>query len=284
MTYEAKVVQDSIAPNGVRLISTQLRYPRVVHAELMTHRVFSRNASSSRAIPVAKLVDLSLADPYFPIRWGLNQPGMQANEKDLPPHLAHRADEIWQRMIDVCAEGCKELAEIGVHKQWANRPTEWFGHISVVVTTTDLSNWDELRDHPDAQPEIQELARVWKLAVNDSEPVYRPRDRFNIHAWHLPYVLDEEREEYGRLPEDQGGLLLAKVSSARCARTSYMNHDGTNPVIEKDLKLFYDLAGARPLHASPTEHQGYPLPLATQRSKNLVGWRQHRELVEHLFY
>jgi thymidylate synthase ThyX len=279
INYEAKVVEHSAAEHGAQMTTVQLRYPRYIHAELMTHRVFSRNASSSRAIPVAKMADRALAEMVEPIRYGRNQAGMQASDATLTGYELERARSIWQHMAEVCAAGVKELGELGLHKQWANRPLEWFSTISVVLTSTDFSNWDELRMHPDAQPEIQHLANILFEARNASTPILRPRNRLHESGWHLPYVTAAERAAHAENP-----IYLARLSTARCARTSYLNHDGSNPDQEKDIGLFMDLVGARPLHASPTEHQGYPLPLATQRSKNLVGWRQFRELVEHDIY
>jgi hypothetical protein len=277
--YEVIVVQDSISAGGAPLTTLQLRYPRYIHAELMTHRVFSRNASSSRAIPVAKLADRALSEMVMPIRWGKNQAGMQAKDECLTGDDLARAQEVWRGMAEIVAAGVKELDRLGLHKQWANRPLEWFSTISVVLTSTDFSNWDELRRHPDAQPEIHHLANLIYEARQASTPVVRPRLREHESGWHLPYVTMAEREHYSDVPD-----FLAKMSAARCARASYLNHDGTNPSVHKDIKLFDDLVGAVPLHASPTEHQGYPLPLATQRSKNFAGWRQHRELVEHMIY
>jgi len=280
--YEAKVVEDSVAQHGGRLSTLQLRYPRYIHAELMTHRVFSRNASSSRAVPVAKMVDRALDEMVEPIRWGKNQAGMQAANACFEGEELDRARAIWRHMAETCAAGVKELGTlggVGLHKQWANRPLEWFSTISVVLTSTDFSNWDELRMHPDAQPEIKHLADLIFAAREGSAPIFRPRNRLHESGWHLPYVSGAEREVYPDQPE-----FLAQLSTARCARTSYLNHDGSFPDKNKDIGLFNDLVGARPLHASPTEHQGYPLPLREQRSKNLQGWRQHRELVEHAIF
>jgi hypothetical protein len=277
--YEAEIVEDSLAENGIRLTTLQLRYPRYIHAELMTHRVFSRNASSSRAVPVAKMVDRALDEMVTPIRWGKNQAGMQAADECLEGKALEEAQAIWSHMAQVCAAGVKELGVLGLHKQWANRPLEWFSTISVVVTSSTFDNWDELRRHPDAQPEIKYLAELIHEARMASTPVLRKRNRLHESGWHLPYVSGAEREIYQDQPE-----YLAQLSSARCARTSYLNHDGSFPDRAKDVQLFKDLVGGVPLHASPTEHQGYPLPLATQQSKNFFGWRQHRELVEHAIY
>lgn len=272
---EAKVIEDSISEAGARLTTLQLRYPRYIHADFMTHRVLSRNGSSSRAMPVAKLVSASLRDMVEPIRYGMNQAGMQAATANLEGAALERARAIWRHMAETCAAGAIELSELGLHKQWANRPTEWFGHISLVVTATEWSNFFELRDHPDAQPEIEVLAGLMRSAMSTSMPWTRELDRTSAYNWHLPYVSADERFEYQDQPE-----LLAKASGARCARTSYLTHDGADPVIGKDLELYNRLVGSRPLHASPTEHQGYPMRLATAQSKNFRGWRQWRERVE----
>lgn len=275
----SRVVEDSTTSEGARIMTLLCKYPRALHAELMTHRKFSRNASSSRAIPVEKLADMSFREMWEPLQWGLNQRGMQAQAACLEGDDLAEAQEIWREMARVCTAGVKRLGQLGLHKQWANRPLEWFGHISVVITSTDWDNWDELRDHKDAFPEIRNLCVVMRDARAESTPVVRTRNRMQASSWHLPFVSQQEREVYENQPD-----LLAKVSAARCARTSYLTHEGAEPNISNDLELFQRLVGQRPLHASPTEHQAYPLPLGRQVSRNFDGWRQHRELVEHLFW
>lgn len=277
MTISAKVIEDSIAPNGKRLTTLQLQYQRFIHSEVMTHRVFSRGASSSRAIPVSKMVEQVRANPAMPIHWGKNQAGMQANEELDANHKAV-AKDLWLRSARLAAEMAEHFIEVGAHKQIANRILEPFQFIHVIVTATEFDNFFELRCHKDAQPEIQALASEMRRQLLMSQPVYRKRDRSLSINWHLPYVTPAERLTYPDKPE-----FLAKLSAARCARVSYLTHDGQQPTIEKDLELYDRLVGGRPLHASPIEHQAYPLPLATQRSNNFVGWRQNRELVEASF-
>lgn len=271
---EAKVIEDSIADNGKRLTTLQLVYPRFIHAEFMTHRVFSRNASSSRAIPVAKMIEQVRTNPAMPIHWGKNQPGMQARE-ELVGVERNAARAYWHEAAEKAARYAECMAELGAHKQVVNRILEPFQHIHVVVTASEWANFMELRAHEDAQPEIHELAIQVRAAMGASIPFQRYRNRQDADNWHLPYVSVEERQQYRSDPP-----LLAKLSTARCARVSYLTHDGATPSLEKDLELFDRLVGARPLHASPTEHQAYPLPMATQNSKNFFGWRQHRELIE----
>jgi thymidylate synthase ThyX len=138
------------------------------------------------------------------------------------------------------------MSEAGYHKQVANRILEPFQFISVIVTTTEWDNFFQLRDHEDAQPEIRELAIQMKQALAASTP-----KRLNYGEWHLPYVSQEERRYYAT-------DSLRKLSAARCARVSYLTHDGREPNPEEDFKLFDRLVGSVPLHASPIEHQATP--------------------------
>lgn len=284
MTYSAKIIEDSISPGSVRLTTFQLTYPRYIHAELMTHRVFSRNASSSRAIPTAKLVENSLRDMVYPIAWGLNQAGMQSQIQELSAEDKIRAEHIWHQMALFCAQGVRDLADLGpvnpatgkpfgLHKQWANRPLEWFGNITVVLTSTEWENWYNLRNHELAQPEIHHLAELMLAAQDSSIPYYCEDD-----VWHLPYITDEERCEHA-----WNTKLLLKMSVARCARVSYLTQDGKVPSIEKDIELYERLVGSQPIHASPTEHQARPGSDDCAYSGNFRGWIQHRKLIEETF-
>lgn len=267
MTYEVKVIAHSSGKGVPDIFTLQCTYPRYIHAEVMTHRVFSRNASSSRAIPTAKLIENSLSNMVYPIEWGKNQAGMQASNEVLNKEDEAKAKAIWLDMAKYCANGVKQLSELGLHKQWANRPLEWFGTITTLITSTEWDNWKELRNHDMAQPEIRNLARLQIEAMENSEPEFLVPGE-----WHLPYVLPEEVSQYNN-------ELLLKLSTARCARVSYLTQEGTTPSIEKDLALYDRLVGSEPLHASPCEHQASPNKPDTF-SGNLRGWFQHRKLLE----
>lgn len=274
MQFLAKVVEDSRADHGGRLTTLQLKYPRFIHAEFMTHRMFSRNASSSRAIPVAKILEQVRTDPAMPCHWGANQPGMQA-AGEVDEQTKALAKQGWVHAANWAADYAEGLANLGLHKQVCNRLLEPFQFMHVVVTATEWDNFFALRDHEAAEPNIQVLARCMRHAMGASEPVLRPRRRYEAEAWHLPYITEEERQAFPEEPH-----LLAKLSAARCARVSYMNHDGTSPDTDKDLELYKRLVGSTPMHASPVEHQAYSLVAAREQSNNFRGWRQYRELVE----
>jgi len=272
-----KVIEDSVSEYGHRMTTLETEHPRFVHADFMTHRVFSRNASSSRAIPVARQIRRAKEAIVEPIRYGLNQPGMQASEECLTGEALERARFIWHDMAEYVMRGCQELAELGLHKQWANRPTEWFSNICVVVSSTNWDNFFELRDHSDAQPEIQVEARSFREALAASKPkLLKPGQ------WHLPYVSARERVQL-----EHDIATLKGISTARNARVSYMTHDGKTPSADKDMALYDRLVGSRPLHASPAEHVATPDRKNPDGSwcnphlhGNLEGWIQHRKELE----
>lgn len=264
-TITAKVIADSVAANtGIRLVTLELRYPRMVHSEFMTHRVFSRNASSSRAIPVKRLIATIVEDMAEPVHWGKNQPGMQARE-ELSGWRLWAAKKVWRGAGHLAVLAARLMASLGAHKQIVNRLIEPFSHITVVVTSTEWSNWTRLRLHEDADPTIRELAFVMDCVMRASTPkVLHEGD------WHLPYV--ENSHEWG---EDG-----KRVSAARCARTSYKTHEGTEPVIKADIALFEKLAIAQPPHLSPVEHQATPSG-DVEFHANFRGWVQFRQEIEH---
>lgn len=242
MTITATIVADSVSPMGHRLTTFQLRYPRFIHAEVMTHRVFSRNASSSRAIPVAKMIEDLRRDPAMPVFWGANKPGMQAGA-ELEMHDLLGVKCVWISAMEDAIAHVETLMKAGLHKQIANRILEPWAHINVVVTSSSFENFYALRRHADAQPEIKVLADAMWQAQQDSTPtLLQPGE------WHLPYLTENEQ-----LHPD-----AIKVSVARCARVSYLTHDGRQTTLEEDIALYNRLVGQMPLHASPAEHQATP--------------------------
>ena len=278
MTITAKIIRDSRTFDGKRLTTFELRYPRMVHAELMTHRKFSRNASSSRAIPIKRMIQDVIDDPAMPVYWGKNQAGMQAREA-LDGATKEYAVTQWLAARDQAVWHATNMMHANVHKQIVNRLLEPWMHISVVVTATDdgLANWFHLRDHEDAQPEIAELARkMWDAYVASRPRMLMPGQ------WHLPYLSDEEIAAADIAGTRGIGAFLA-MSAARCARVSYLKHDGAAPSMDDDMELFVRLVGNSPKHASPTEHQATPIG-GEKFSRDVGGnfgpeWVQHRKLI-----
>ncbi len=266
----AEVVCDSISSANVRLITFVLTYPRFIHSEFMTHRMISRNASSSRAIPVKKVIEDIKNNPVIPLVFVKNQKGMQGGD---PIEDQDRATELWLRGRDEAIKTAEALANIEIHKQYVNRVLEPYSHIKVIATATNWANFFALRYHKDAQPEIMELAKsMWK-SLQKSTP-----KTVSDGGWHLPFIDEEtEKETLSESIHEKVLPLLIKRSVAKCARVSYNNHDGSSSTLEQDIQLYDKLLGHTPIHASPAEHQGMAIPDRNVKSGNFQGWLQYRK-------
>ena len=272
-----EIVQDSVSRRWgkeARVTTFLLEYPRYIHAEVMTHRVFSRNAASSRAIPIEVLAQQTVDNPVTPVHWGKNQPGMVAQEQ-LSEEERRTANKLWRAAAYQARYHARELAKLGAHKQIANRILEPFQHIRVLVTATDFANFFHLRTHQDAQPEIQDLAKQMRRAYHGSTP-----DRLFRGEWHVPFV-DRFRDVMGTLRYYVGGKEVdietaRQVSASAAAQTSYRKNDLS---VDKALAIYDRLVTAKPVHASPFEHQATPLFFAGATCRNFRGWKQYRTLI-----
>lgn len=212
-------------------------FPKWLVAELNTHRVLSRNSSSSRAIPSRKIYRQVTFSPFSPVYWGKNKKGMTAREELTGWRL--RVAKALHRVASAAPIICSFLASrIGLHKQITNRWLEPWMKTSVVITATQWENFYRLRVHPDAQPELQFFALEMLKAQAKNTPV-----ELQSGEWHIPYQ-DEFTDSLNL--ENQ-----LKVCTARLARLSYLNFYGTNS-LEEDIKLHDDLL--KDGHMSPFEH------------------------------
>lgn len=316
MSMSARVILDSVGPNDVRLTTFELTLPRIVLAEFNTHRMLSRNSASSRAIPFSKMVERVKNDPFIPKRWPKNQSGMQATEY-LSLDEAKHAEADWLTACRRAVEVAEHLANVGgkmhdvyggVHKAICNRLLEPFLWHTIVFTSTELENFYALRADKMAQDEIREPTEMLIEAYEKSMPM-----QLKSGEWHLPFVTDYDlfREENGRWSArhdeaghigDRGTLELidpdwsywTKISSARCARVSYLTHEGKRDLAD-DETLFERLV--QPGHMSPLEHPARALTReqwrvqATEMASdwifdrvpvgNFWGWLQFRKTISH---
>lgn len=237
--YSAKIIADSIAANSTaRLTTMEICFPRIVLAEFNTHRMLSRNSASSRAIPVERRIRDVRANPFVPEAFGRNQKGMQAGEA-LGDAEQQAAEVAWRNAMMRACDCAEDLVKAGVHKQWANRLVEPFAWHTVVVTATEWTNYFNLRISKLAQPEIRRVSELMLEAMNRSRP-----EIVESGGWHLPYVT---KRDLADLAWDD----LPKVSTARCARVSYLTQDGRHDP-DADIALANKLLADR--HMSPFEH------------------------------
>ena len=269
MGYSARVIADSVSNANYRLTTMEVCFPRMVLAEFNTHRVFSRNSASSRAIPIQKQIDRIKEEPFMPSYWGANQAGMQA-EQELEGKARDNAKREWLSARDDAVRHVENMLELGLHKQLANRVLEPFMWHTVIVTATEWSNFFALRANEMAQPEIREVAELMKKAYEASQPKV-----VNNDDWHLPLIQPEEYDGTFERSDD-----ARKISAARCARVSYLTHDGKRD-LEADITLYERLTSGG--HMSPLEHVARPLSkeelVEGKWRGNFKGWIQLRKLV-----
>lgn len=294
MAFSVKILADSLAPCGKRLTTLECTYPRFIHSEVLTHRTLSRNSASSCAIPTEKLIQRVIDDPVIPLYIGANQKGMQAGS-ELGETEMEIARQEWRLARDAAVKHARFLLGLGVHKQVVNRLIEPWMWIVVIVSATEWDNFFGLRLHKDAEPHFQHLARMMKDAMDASRP-----KELKAGQWHTPLArLDEEDEramakylvadkfddsDYKSVEaaKSKAAEVVLAVSVGRCARVSYLTHDGRRD-IKEDIALHDRLITAEPLHASPAEHVAQALAEPT-RVGNFVGWFQYRKTLpnEHI--
>lgn len=312
----AKIVADSISEAGDRVTTFELEYNRYIHSEFMTHRMMSRNCSSSRAIPIDKMIGYTQENMAVPLYFGKNQSGMQAKGEIKNKKLALF---VWKTSFKLMKLSAKILSKLGMHKQIPNRLLESFQMVKVVVTTTDMDNFLNLRYHQDAQPEILMLAHKMKVALDASVPKV-----LKAGQWHLPYVETLElsntptfggniNDQHYFLNDSEGNNLgeiyledAIKISTASCAAQSYRTESMT---LKKAKKIYDMLIKADVVHSSPFEHIATPVkegaveprvsinlihaPNTWEKgithmrkdrklcSGNLSGWIQYRHLLDN---
>lgn len=253
----AKVIADSHSTQGYRLTTMEVTFHRFVLAEFNTHRMFARNSASSRAIPVEKQIQRLRADPAYPVVWPREQKGMQGGES---VERAEPCFDVWSEARDYAVAAAISLMDLGVHKSVTNRLLEPFMWHTVIVTGTSYAyeNFFKQRCSPLAQPEIRVAAEMMKEQYDAST-----LSEVKEGQWHLPFIdLEDWYTAYGKMPpgpqiHSEATEWLKKVSVARCARVSYLTHDGIRDQVE-DVRLYNDLVSADPPHWSPLEHVATP--------------------------
>lgn len=267
---QVEVILASKGPVSPPIYTIRMRYPRPIHGEIMTHRVFGRNARSSRAVPVRTMLMECTAMPYVPWHWLKNKPGMQGTE-ELSEEEKTEAIFIWLEACRNAITSVKSLFNpdgLNIHKQNPNRLLEPFSWIDTLITSTDWNNFLWLRTHGAAEPHLQDLAHLVAVAIDETE--VKP---LAYGEWHQPYITGKDTVDLILRPtmetsklldsltsldeELTVGDLMNRISAARCARISYAPFDG-DASYEKELARYNHLVTDERVHASPLEHQATP--------------------------
>lgn len=266
-SFSVEILKDSIGPKGHRITTICARYHRTIHDEMLTHKEFARNSASSRAIPIGRMIQDILDDPAIPVWWGQNEPGMQAyaEVEDKEGALAW-----WLDTRDIVIERAQQGIALGLHKQIVNRILQPWMWTQTLITSTSWSNFEGLRCHPAAEPNFQVIARLIMKAIKASVP-----QKLKYGEWHLPYVTTQDIvDDFDSTDSCIENLI--KLSVGRCARVSYLTHEGKRD-LQKDIELHDRMMVQVPLHASPAEHQAQAVE-GMRSSGNLRGeWLQYRK-------
>lgn len=282
MLTTAKILVHSVDKFQQELITFELYYPRKIHGEVMTYRMFSRNTASSRAIPFAKnLADID-KNLYMPFDVRVNMPGMQGLSR-LDEDSLYWFQSYHQNLWDETKRVTEIMSDLKPHKQHINRYLEPFQYIRVILTScrSGIEHLIMQRLHPMADPEFYLLAQKISEELENSIPILLKEGQY-----HLPFILPQDRIVLGA-----GDLI--KVSVARCARVSYHNHTTDTVDYEKDFDLYKRLRTENPPHMSPFEHVAICTNKKAQRyfdvngdwiTKNVFynfdGWKSIRFLIE----
>jgi thymidylate synthase ThyX len=250
------------------LVTFLLTYPRIIHAEILTHRVFSRNCASSRAVPVPKQIHKLESEYFIPDQWVANCKGMSPSA-EIPEQNIDPAIAVWNRAKQEAVIASAELYELGVHKEISNRLTEPFQIMQTVLTVSNSENFYRLRLSETAQRQIRALALAMYEANEAAEP-----EVLRAGEWHLPFLSPTEKKIYNL-------QTLIALSIARCARVSYYLVDGTPSNIEKDIALGQKLI--KDHHLSPCEHSAMAFSRHVKIG-NFVGFMQFRKFLKEETY
>ena len=279
---KASIIADSINNKGKRITSFVVTMPRIVLAELNTHRVLSRNSASSRAIPFAKMLEMVKKTPFMPIQWMKDHSGMQGNEFFTEEPEIEAVKAAWLEARDNAVASAEKLSALGLSKQFVNRGLEAYMYHTVIITATEFENYFALRAHEAAEIHIQKLAFLMLEEMNNSTPKL-----LQVGEWHIPFGENMDEIKINSMYVGPDGMkeqeewlqrAKVKVAVARCARVSYtvVGEEGKPDNYENDIKLHDRLLGMG--HLSPFEHcaqctdnEGW--------SGNFQGWTQYRKML-----
>ena len=286
---KAEIVAHSLSPQGDELISVLCTFPRIILAEVNTHRMLSKNTSSSRAIPFHKMVKTVQENPFIPITWQKDHKGMQGNEYLIDRKHENAVYE-WLKSRDYAVKQAKMMNNDGVTKQLCNRLLEPFMWTTMLITGSKegwdnffnlrcpsyFGKWKSWREtcaatgtifeapllerlqNNKGQAEIHMMALAEAIydAVNESTP-----KQLKAGEWHIPFAnkLLELKVAYtdDGLDYKEKCTLEDKIamSVAMAARTSYTVVGHEKELNAHSLINLHDrLLTQTPPHSSPLEH------------------------------
>jgi thymidylate synthase ThyX len=237
------------------LVSIEYVVPLYIHTEILTHRRFSRNASSARAMSTTRYAGLGY---YMPPQFYQSQKGMEASAQPIKHQWLARM--VWSAAIQGTELAARVLERLKVAKEQRNRLIAPAKMVKGIITGTE-SAWQSffhLRNNKNADTAMQVFAREAYHAIINT--------RWSYDTIHAPYDIDP------------------LVNAARAALVSYAKIESID-----DYKLANRLL--KDGHMSPFEHYAVwrlqPTLSNLTCSSNDVhfdyvthGWEHHRATLE----
>lgn len=157
----AEIVADSLSPQGDRLTSLLITFPRIILAEVNTHRMLSKNTASSRAIPFNKMVEAVKENPFIPIAWQKEHKGMQGSDYITDQEEIQFRIEQWLKARDLAVDKAEDLDALHVTKQLCNRLLEPFMWTTMLITGSK-EGWDNFFELRCPQYQMSSLSSICK--------------------------------------------------------------------------------------------------------------------------
>lgn len=300
-----KKLADSITVKGARITTFELTYNRFFHADVLTHRTFSRTASNTFAQNPSALRKELASGKHQPYLFGRSHPVEITNE------ISKEFYRLWMEMSMVLSSYSEKLQELGVSRYLVNKPLETFSTVKVVLTSTEWQNFFHLRDTK-GLPEMEELVHDLRTEYKTTAP-----DHLAVGEWHLPYIRPEDKAFVeAEFAESDRNFILAMLSSVRCSNWSTFVESLDHKTIREEIEIGQDLYRAG--HLNTFEHvatpwdvsskveelcrknssiMGYPIMMLNQITehlsrpesvcpswadvRNLRGWRSLRSFLDH---
>lgn len=248
--YDCTIVADSINNKKDRLTTFVITIPRIILSEFNTHRMFSRNSASSRAIPYKKMLERVQRNPFIPVAWQKDHSGMQGTEYITDQNHINSCISKWLKARNYALEVSENLSSFGVTKQICNRLLEPFLWHTVIITSgkEGLNNFFDLR------------CPKYVIPIDKNQQVFKSKKDLlkSVSGWWTPNV---------KPMEDLDWLQI--------------NQSGADIHIQPIAELMWDSYN----NSTPTFLQGgqWHIPFANEIDEGKLwtlvnSWEEHREL------
>ena len=214
-TINAQIVAHSVNEQGDELISVLATFPRIILAEVNTHRMLSKNTSSSRAIPFNKMVETIKNDPFIPIAWQKEHKGMQGTDYWEDSLQVMSCQSSWLMARDRAVVSAETLNQLDVTKQLCNRLLEPFMWTTMLITGPK-SGWDNFFHlrcpaYDISASNSRGIFKSWKDVLKHSERYHTKEEK--------EYVLN--CSEINKLTLNKGQAEIHMMSLAECIWDAY---------------------------------------------------------------